>query len=154
MAKKRAQIDATLTALDCSHLFTQDLEDYKEDFAKAQPAEVVEQPKSKAAQPANEAKPNFAVNIDGQGQVTQPAKAAVTMPKAVQNALYNELVLHLGKIDVAKTESVVKDFCRGLSEIYSLSRQQVWQMMERMAFAFPGVEVPNVWPADDEEVFA
>lgn len=31
MAKKRAQIDATLSALGCSHLFTQDLEDLPQD---------------------------------------------------------------------------------------------------------------------------
>jgi hypothetical protein len=125
---------------------------------KAEAELVQDTPAQKPAEPqkaeaaTQETAANFAVNIDGQGQVTQPTKAATAMPKAVQNALYNAIV-SLSKMDQAKTEAVVKDFCRGLADIYSLSRQQVWQMMERMAFAFPDFEVPNVWP-DDEEVFA
>jgi hypothetical protein len=68
MAKKRAQIDATLTALSCSHLFTQDLEDYKEDFSehkkpveplKAE-CEVVNAKPPKSNNPGE-----YAVNING-----------------------------------------------------------------------------------------
>lgn len=95
MAKKRAYVDATISATACNDLFTQDLEDIRENI-KAVEAEVVEE---SASQPAQQPpiKP------------TPPALKNITVPgvtwteETTQNRGEPPVTFHLYKLDSGMT---------------------------------------------------
>jgi hypothetical protein len=144
MAKKRAQVDATLTALSCSHLFTQDLEDYKEDFEenKNAPPPPAKSPSSQKVQdaevmppkasPAPEApKRDYNLNLNGAAPPKAP-KLATGLTQAETAKLCEWLRTLPSK---PKYMSIVKKYCDPMN-IGTLSKAQTIQLIGELVNVF------------------
>jgi len=144
MAKKRAQIDATLTALSCSHLFTQDLEDYKilnDDDVKSSPSPSPH-PQAQAAQEAEvvlstapeTAKPDYFVNINGDPPANpKPAPKADRVINSAEQKELHDFIISLK--DSERVTEVVKKFCKP-KYIYELGRSQACKLVTGLIIEF------------------
>lgn len=104
MAKKRALVDAVLTATAASDIFAQDLEDL-EDKTDHDEAPAVAQPK--AATPATTAEPEPAPAKKANGNATAPAPSRHPAIVALQTLYRN-----LGKVDKDLAGRVYDRVCR------------------------------------------
>lgn len=164
MAKKRAQVDATLTALSCSHLFTQDLDDYKEDFGEEQnapkpKAKTVPDVKKAAPQnakdaelvppappppdepppPPDEPPPDFTVNINRGGSAA-PKPAAPLAQSETQS-----LVAWLQEIpDRKKALQITGKYCNP-ANVGTLSKAQAKKLVDELVNVFGITYAPSIF---------
>lgn len=129
MAKKRAQVDATLTALSCSHLFTQDLEDYKVDFndlgggedISAQ-AEILPATEQAAETPTATEENAYKIDLGG-GEAIAPVGELLPQEEMVKFTAW-------WKAQTPQTQDTIISFCKkeniSLRKLTVEQREKVW----------------------------
>jgi len=106
MAKKRAQIDGTLSALGCSHLFTQDIEDLPMGYEDNAPAQTeVNQPKTVEIIPPT---------VDNPKPKTREQRIDDLINLALDSGLYNSEITEI--LGTAEWKSAADDAYKTLKE--------------------------------------